>query len=140
MVTRLSLISLLILLVVGAVAALQPEHRASHRSPRNPVSGRDREPRARVPQYTRLVFDDNFSGPAGSSPSSARWTHDIGAYGWPDHELETDTASDANAGLTGTVIWPLSLAASGRSVPIGERGTIRRRDWRRRVSSRSSTG
>jgi beta-glucanase (GH16 family) len=101
MVTRLSLISLLILLVLGAVAALQPEHRASHQSPRNPVSGRDREPRTAVPQYTRLVFDDDFSGPAGSPPSSARWTRDVGAYGWPDHELETDTASDANAGLDG---------------------------------------
>lgn len=52
-------------------------------------------------EYTNLVWDDEFNGPAGQPPSAARWNHDVGAYGAPDGELQTYTDSVANASLDG---------------------------------------
>jgi len=51
--------------------------------------------------YTKLVWSDEFNGPAGSAPSASKWRHDVGAYGAPDDELETYTDSLANASLDG---------------------------------------
>jgi beta-glucanase (GH16 family) len=51
--------------------------------------------------YTRLVWSDEFGGRAGAPPSSSAWVHDVGAYGWPNHELETYTDSTANAARDG---------------------------------------
>jgi beta-glucanase (GH16 family) len=53
------------------------------------------------PHYTKLVFSDQFTGPAGAPPDPSKWIHDIGAYGAPDHELETYTDSPANASVDG---------------------------------------
>lgn len=43
--------------------------------------------------YTKLVWSDEFNGQAGARPSSSKWTHDLGAYGAPDNELQTYTSS-----------------------------------------------
>jgi beta-glucanase (GH16 family) len=51
--------------------------------------------------YTKLTWSDEFNGPAGTAPSPSRWIHDLGAYGSPDHELETYTDSLTNASLDG---------------------------------------
>jgi beta-glucanase (GH16 family) len=51
--------------------------------------------------YTHLVWSDEFNGPAGTAPSAANWRHDLGAYGAPDHELQSYTDSLANASLNG---------------------------------------
>jgi beta-glucanase (GH16 family) len=48
-------------------------------------------------QYTKLVWSDQFDGPAGTPPPASKWVHDVGAYGAPDNELETYTDSPANA-------------------------------------------
>jgi beta-glucanase (GH16 family) len=50
-------------------------------------------------QYTKLIWSDEFNGQAGAGPSSTKWTHDVGAYGAPDNELQTYTSSTANASL-----------------------------------------
>jgi beta-glucanase (GH16 family) len=51
-----------------------------------------------------LVWHDEFNGTAGESPSSAKWTYDIGTGtppGWGNKELEYYTSSRANSQLDG---------------------------------------
>jgi hypothetical protein len=52
-------------------------------------------------QYTRLVWSDEFTGSAGTAPNVRKWVHDVGTFGWTDNELQTYTASPANASLDG---------------------------------------
>lgn len=52
-------------------------------------------------KWPRLVWSDSFSGPAGSSPNSARWSFDTGGTGWGNQELEYYTSRPANAELDG---------------------------------------
>ncbi|WP_232793993.1 glycoside hydrolase family 16 protein [Pseudofrankia saprophytica] len=47
---------------------------------------------------TRVV---SFAGPAGRSPNPAEWNHEIGGNGWGNNELQTYTASAANAQVDG---------------------------------------
>lgn len=50
----------------------------------------------------RLLWHDEFSGPAGSKPDPARWTYDLGNNdGWGNKELETYTNQAGNASLDG---------------------------------------
>jgi len=56
---------------------------------------------AAATHYARLVWSDEFNGRAGAAPSASAWNHDIGAYGSPDGELQTYTASPVNASLDG---------------------------------------
>jgi beta-glucanase (GH16 family) len=51
--------------------------------------------------HTRLVWSDEFGGPAGAPPSRSAWVHEVGAYGWTNHELETYTSATANAARDG---------------------------------------
>jgi beta-glucanase (GH16 family) len=44
----------------------------------------------------RVVWTDEFDGPAGAAPDPAKWTYDLGAGGWGNHELETYTNQPAN--------------------------------------------
>lgn len=48
-------------------------------------------------RYTKLVWSDEFNGPRGTPPSASKWIHDVGAWGYTNHELETYTNSPANA-------------------------------------------
>ena len=54
-----------------------------------------------TPRYTKLVWSDDFSGPAGTPPLASKWSHDVGAWGYTNNELETYTSSPANASLDG---------------------------------------
>jgi hypothetical protein len=68
----------------------------------------------------RTVWRDDFTGPAGTSPSAADWLFDIGhcypgcpAPNWGTGEIETMSASPANVGLDGRgnlAITPLRAA------------------------------
>jgi len=49
----------------------------------------------------KLIWSDEFSGPANSAPDSAKWTYDVGATGWGNRELEEYTKSTENAFLDG---------------------------------------
>ncbi len=44
----------------------------------------------------RLVWSDEFNGPANSQPSSADWNYDLGGGGWGNGEQETYTNSAQN--------------------------------------------
>ncbi|WP_088288064.1 family 16 glycosylhydrolase [Kineosporia sp. A_224] len=48
----------------------------------------------------RLVWSDEFDGPAGAGPDRSRWGFDTGAGGWGNDELETYTDSTRNARIT----------------------------------------
>ena len=55
----------------------------------------------RLARYTRLVWSDEFNGPAGTPPAQSKWIHQVGAWGYTNNELETYTNSPANAALDG---------------------------------------
>lgn len=61
----------------------------------------------------RLVWSDEFNGPSGSQPSTAKWTYDLGR-GWGQDARYTSSA--ANASLNGN--GDLTLAA----LPEGAKG------------------
>ncbi|HEX4932296.1 MAG TPA: glycoside hydrolase family 16 protein, partial [Gemmatimonadaceae bacterium] len=69
----------------------------------------------------RLVWHDEFDGPAGSPPDPARWRHElgdgcaIGNCGWGNGEKQRYTADPSNASLAGDG----SLAITARAAPAG---------------------
>jgi beta-glucanase (GH16 family) len=50
----------------------------------------------------RLVWSDEFDGPANSAPDRTKWTYDLGQTGWGNAELENYTNSTNNAFLDGS--------------------------------------
>ena len=70
----------------SALAASQPAASSYTGAPRNP--------------YDKLVWSDEFNGPAGSAPNPAYWAPDSGG-GCGDNTLSTNTASLANGSLDG---------------------------------------
>ncbi len=55
---------------------------------------------AAPPAQRRVVWEDNFDGPAGQLPDASRWTFDIGTD-WGNAQLEYDTDRPENASLDG---------------------------------------
>lgn len=53
-----------------------------------------------VPLEWKLVWQDEFEGPAGQSPSASRWRYDVGTD-WGNAQLEYDTARPENVALDG---------------------------------------
>jgi beta-glucanase (GH16 family) len=49
----------------------------------------------------KLVWSDEFKGPAGSAPDPSKWVYDLGSDGWGNHELENYTDSRENSRLDG---------------------------------------
>jgi beta-glucanase (GH16 family) len=67
------------------------------------------------PNYT---FNPDFSGPAGSAPSSSQWAYDTGYGRWGNNELETYTSSRTNSFLDGQ--GDLILRATKSTAPDGQ--------------------
>lgn len=49
-----------------------------------------------------LLFSDEFTGAAGSAPSSAKWNWETGGGGWGNNEWQTYTSSRSNSYLDGS--------------------------------------
>lgn len=49
----------------------------------------------------RLIWQDEFDGPAGTPPDTARWTPEVGGDGWGNEQLEHNTDRTDNAALDG---------------------------------------
>jgi beta-glucanase (GH16 family) len=49
----------------------------------------------------KLLWSDEFAGPAKSPPDPSKWRYDLGADGWGNHELEEYTDSTANVTMDG---------------------------------------
>ncbi|CAN3128784.1 glycoside hydrolase family 16 protein [Mycobacterium sp. smrl_JER01] len=65
------------------------------------------------PSGPRIVFADEFDGPAGARPSS-QWRLQTGGGGWGNNEMQTYTDSPANVGLDGA--GHLAITARGDSL------------------------
>lgn len=50
----------------------------------------------------KLVWSDEFDGAKASAPDAKKWTYDVGANGWGNHELENYTNSRENSFLDGS--------------------------------------
>ena len=53
------------------------------------------------PGTQKLIWSEEFNGPAGSSPDPNNWNFDIGGKGWGNEELESYTSRPANVELDG---------------------------------------
>lgn len=51
----------------------------------------------------RLLFDDEFNGPQGSPPASARWSYDLGG-GWGQRAYYTDRSSNVSLDGAGHLV------------------------------------
>ncbi len=60
-----------------------------------------------------LVWSDEFNQPENSAPDPAKWTHDLGATGWGNRELQRYTDQRANSRI---VADPAAL--DGRALAI----------------------
>jgi beta-glucanase (GH16 family) len=49
----------------------------------------------------KLVFSDEFDGPAGAAPDASKWVYDLGGNGWGNRELEIYTNKPENVSLDG---------------------------------------
>jgi beta-glucanase (GH16 family) len=49
----------------------------------------------------KLVWNDEFDGPAGTKPDPARWVAEVGGGGWGNNQQEYDTDRAENAALDG---------------------------------------
>ena len=64
----------------------------------------------------RLIWSDEFNGPANSLPDPSKWTYDLGNNnGWGNHELETYTNLPENAHMDGqgNLVIHVETALSG---------------------------
>ncbi len=50
----------------------------------------------------KLVWSDEFDGPAGAQPDLQKWRYDLGGQGWGNQEWETYTNRAENASLDGS--------------------------------------
>ena len=53
------------------------------------------------PPTWKLVWEDQFDGPAGAPPDPLYWDYDVGGGGWGNAQLEFDTARPDNVSLDG---------------------------------------
>lgn len=60
-----------------------------------------------------LVWSDEFNQPENSAPAPAKWTHDLGATGWGNRELQRYTDSRENSRVVAD-----SAALDGRALAI----------------------
>ncbi|KWX66914.1 glycoside hydrolase [Mycobacterium sp. NAZ190054] len=62
------------------------------------------------PSGPRIIFADDFDGPAGARPAS-QWRYQTGGGGWGNNEMQTYTDTAANVGLDGA--GHLAITARG---------------------------
>ncbi|MGF1508415.1 MAG: family 16 glycosylhydrolase [Myxococcota bacterium] len=70
------------------------------------------------PAQFELVFEDEFDGPAMTSPDSSTWDFDVGGGGFGNNQLEFNTPRTANARVNGEGI----LEIVARQEPFGNNG------------------
>jgi len=68
----------------------------------------------------KLVWSDEFNGPAGSQPNSANWTYNTGGGGWGNSELETYCGWGSNTSPCSTATPNAHLDGNGNLVLAAE--------------------
>jgi beta-glucanase (GH16 family) len=71
-------------------------------------------PESEASSVRRLIWADEFNGPAGARPNPSKWNFDVGGTGWGNNELQYYTSSPGNASLNGRG----ALAMTARSEPF----------------------
>lgn len=98
----------------------------------------------KLPQRSwELTWSDEFTGAAGSLPSSTKWTFDLGAGGWGNSELQTYTSNTSNIQLDGNgklVITAISNAGGFTSARIKTKGLFAQQYGRIEASIKTPTG
>lgn len=84
---------------VAALAIVMASSAAT--SARSVRHGSDTSVSRLTDRYTRLVWSDEFNGPANTSPDASKWIADVGTWGYTNQELETYTNSPANVSEDG---------------------------------------
>jgi beta-glucanase (GH16 family) len=85
--------------LAAGIPALAETRPVTGRSHLHAVSPARASRRQRV--HRRLIWADNFNGPAGESPDPEKWSFDTGGNGWGSNELEYYTPRPENAELDG---------------------------------------
>ncbi|MGY1846800.1 MULTISPECIES: glycoside hydrolase family 16 protein [unclassified Blastococcus] len=65
------------------------------------------------PDGKRLLWADEFDGPAGALPDPEVWTPELGGGGWGNDELQTYTGDPLNVALDGDGHLQLTARATG---------------------------
>jgi beta-glucanase (GH16 family) len=84
-------------------------------------SGDAAGPKATAAGAERLVWSDEFDGPAGRRPSRSKWRFDVGGSGWGNHELQSYTSRHRNARLDGRGHLVIAAHHQTRTGPDGIR-------------------
>ena len=72
------------------------------------------EAKTTITKY-KLLWADEFNGPAGSAPDSTKWGYDLGANGWGNAEWENYTNSTDNSYQDGSGNLVIKAIKSGNS-------------------------
>ena len=64
----------------------------------------------------KLIWSDEFDGPAASPPDPLWWSHEIGGHGWGNGELQFYTNDLANASLDGRGNLAIRALRSGDAI------------------------
>ena len=71
-----------------------------------------------------LVWSDEFTGTAGSSPSTSKWNFETGAGGWGNNEWQTYTSSRQNSYLDGNGRLVIAARSDGTSITSARLNTL----------------
>ena len=80
--------------LAGCGVGQTPALTATHAAPQRPTAVTE-------PAGWKLVFQDEFDGPAGVQPAQQNWNYDTGGSGWDDAERQYYTTAAENAVLDG---------------------------------------
>ncbi|MFW0794799.1 glycoside hydrolase family 16 protein [Gordonia sp. CPCC 205515] len=71
-----------------------------------------------------LIASDEFTGAAGSAPSSSWWNYETGGGGWGNNEWQTYTNSRSNSYLDGNGRLVIAARSSGTSITSARLNTL----------------
>lgn len=77
----------------------------------------------------RLVWSDEFTGPAGTPPDAAKWNFDLGGWGDSNGELENYVESAALDGKGHLAITARKEASGGKSYTSGRIETFKKYEF-----------
>jgi beta-glucanase (GH16 family) len=111
--------------ILAATVVLAPLNAGGHgrshpaRAHKRRHPSRRRAPGGGSAKWPRLIWSDNFNGPAGAQPNPSKWGFDTGGKGWGNKELEYYTPRPANAELDGRGHLVITARAESYTGPDG---------------------
>jgi len=127
--TKIAIKMIIIFSIIQVVSCTNPtstnDISIKHTVPKdaNPIDGNNGDINITAPTIDdtvrwKLVWEDEFEGPANSLPNSANWSYDIGGGGWGNNELQYYTNQPVNVCLDGSGNLKITaLKTSNSSAP-----------------------